>query len=260
MWFLRQCSNQRIVVLKKMDSTLKSYHYWCNCNANEVCQNISFLTYSFVVLAHVYRWILVRNQFKFKLNSLIAARFTQKYYSVKTKDSKIADGDALLVLENLKVKGYQTGSLLEGHNKRNTFKILEVGRRTIQLCSLFDQLMSKKYFSILQSVAKFHALPIALRLLRKSVFDTHVKPYLKPIDLYLHFDQDNVITKVSKFDFHLSDSICSSFRLFRRVYATAWIASNTLTKDCDQKWLNNWWSAVNGAKMVQFRMIHRTRP
>lgn len=45
-------------------------------------------------------------------------------------------------------------------------------------------------------MAEFHALPIALRLLKNNVFETRVKPYLKPIDLYVNYDSENVITKV----------------------------------------------------------------
>lgn len=48
----------------------------------------------------------------------------------------------------------------------------------------------------LQKMAEFHALPIALRLLKKDVFETRVRPYLKPIDLYVNYDSENVITKV----------------------------------------------------------------
>lgn len=50
-----------------------------------------------------------------------------------TKDSKMADGNALLVLENLKLKGYRTGNLLDGYNMRDTLKILEVSDKTSNL-------------------------------------------------------------------------------------------------------------------------------
>lgn len=41
-------------------------------------------------------------------------------------DSKIADGHSLLVLENIKVKGYQTGNCAAGFNRYDSLKIIEV--------------------------------------------------------------------------------------------------------------------------------------
>lgn len=50
-----------------------------------------------------------------------------------TIESKIADGDALLVLENLKLKGYRNGNLHVGFNKFDSLKILEVSDRAAHI-------------------------------------------------------------------------------------------------------------------------------
>lgn len=41
-------------------------------------------------------------------------------------DAKQADGDALLVLQNVKFLGYENGNRFEGFDKNTTLKILEV--------------------------------------------------------------------------------------------------------------------------------------
>lgn len=45
-------------------------------------------------------------------------------------------------------------------------------------------------------MAKFHALPIALRVTRPKVFEEKIKPYLQRINLYEGIDTDGEITKV----------------------------------------------------------------
>ncbi|XP_031618118.1 uncharacterized protein LOC116337579 [Contarinia nasturtii] len=83
---------------------------------------------------------------------------------------KIADKNALLVLENIKYKGYRIGDRTNGFNKYDAEVMLE-------------------------NIAKFHALPIALRVLRPSVFEEKIKPYLQRINLYEGIDTDGEITK-----------------------------------------------------------------
>lgn len=46
-------------------------------------------------------------------------------------------------------------------------------------------------------MAKFHALPIALRLSRPKIFDEKIRPYLQRINLYEGVDTDDQIMRVS---------------------------------------------------------------
>lgn len=48
-------------------------------------------------------------------------------------------------------------------------------------------------------MAKFHALPIALRLRRPEIFDEKIRPYLQRTNLYEEIDTDGEITRVSVF-------------------------------------------------------------
>nr|XP_023014587.1 uncharacterized protein LOC111504301 [Leptinotarsa decemlineata]XP_023014588.1 uncharacterized protein LOC111504301 [Leptinotarsa decemlineata] len=79
-----------------------------------------------------------------------------KYYgsrcNLEDKDTKV-DGNAVLILENLKIKGYYTENRKTG----------------------FDLPTSKL---LLRDVAKFHAVPLALKLKRPQSFDSYVKPHM----------------------------------------------------------------------------------
>lgn len=48
-------------------------------------------------------------------------------------------------------------------------------------------------------MAKFHALPIALRVLKPQIFDEKIRPYLVRTNLYEEIDTDGEITRVSVF-------------------------------------------------------------
>lgn len=45
-------------------------------------------------------------------------------------------------------------------------------------------------------MAKFHALPIALRLLQPKIFDEKIRPYLQRINLYEEVDKNGEICQV----------------------------------------------------------------
>lgn len=80
-----------------------------------------------------------------------------KYYGSRISldsNSKVLDRDALLVLENLQSSGYRAG------NRHKMFDLTHA-----QL--------------ILQQVAQFHALPIALRLKAPKEFEDNVRPYFR---------------------------------------------------------------------------------
>lgn len=52
---------------------------------------------------------------------------------------------------------------------------------------------------VVQRMAKFHAYPIALRLLQPDVFEAKVRPYLQPFNSYESIDKNDAVYKVSFF-------------------------------------------------------------
>lgn len=77
--------------------------------------------------------------------------FPKCYGARVSIDKDEVDDDAVLIFENLKVKGYATDDRMKGFD--------------------FDDAKL-----ILQGLAKFHAIPIALRLLRPEVFQKKIAP------------------------------------------------------------------------------------
>uniref|UniRef100_A0A1B0D3I1 CHK kinase-like domain-containing protein n=1 Tax=Phlebotomus papatasi TaxID=29031 RepID=A0A1B0D3I1_PHLPP len=73
-------------------------------------------------------------------------------------DTKSVDADAVLLLENVKVKGYIVGERSKGFDIEHTELILK-------------------------NVAKFHAAPIALRYKNPEIFEQKVRCHLKKIDI-----------------------------------------------------------------------------
>lgn len=49
-------------------------------------------------------------------------------------------------------------------------------------------------------MAKFHAYPIALRLLRPNVFEDKIRPYLTPFNIYENIDENGIVFKVKRFE------------------------------------------------------------
>ncbi|XP_055323920.1 uncharacterized protein LOC129578808 isoform X2 [Sitodiplosis mosellana] len=95
--------------------------------------------------------------------------FIQCYGARNSLDS-IADQNALLVLENIKSRGFKIGDRANGFNMRDAEVVLE-------------------------NMAKFHAVPIALRLLRPKIFDEKIRPYLQPTKIFGQIDTDGEITR-----------------------------------------------------------------
>ncbi|XP_059616957.1 uncharacterized protein LOC132261924 isoform X2 [Phlebotomus argentipes] len=73
-------------------------------------------------------------------------------------ESESVDGDAVLLLENMKVKGYSVGERSKGFDMEHTKLILK-------------------------NMAKFHAAPIALRYKKPAIFEEKVRVHLKKIDI-----------------------------------------------------------------------------
>lgn len=93
-------------------------------------------------------------------------------------DAKKADQNALLVLRNIKVLGFENGNRFEGFDKGTTFKILEVN-----LIVLLDCLRWMCMYCNQQTLADMHALPIAIRILKPERFEKTFRPHFKPIDM-----------------------------------------------------------------------------
>lgn len=55
------------------------------------------------------------------------------YFAYLQTDKKVADQNALLVLENIKVKGFNIGDRTNGFDKNDTETILEVSLLYLQL-------------------------------------------------------------------------------------------------------------------------------
>lgn len=91
--------------------------------------------------------------------------------------SDVVDNDAVLVLENLKVKGFGCGLRAKGFNKQDTEFILK-------------------------HLARFHAVPIAIRYLKSEVFEKEIMPSLRKIDMSdgmpenMMMDFNNVTTEL----------------------------------------------------------------
>lgn len=97
-------------------------------------------------------------------------------------------------MENIKVKKFNIGDRANGFNKNDTEAILEV---SICDCANKFTISKSNFFSIVQKMAKFHALPIAMRLLKPEIFDEKIRPFLQRINLYEGVDKNGEICQVS---------------------------------------------------------------
>ncbi|RZC37802.1 EcKinase and/or DUF1679 domain containing protein [Asbolus verrucosus] len=77
-------------------------------------------------------------------------------------NKEYADNEAVLLLENLKVLGYEVGDRNSGFDLKTTELILK-------------------------ALAKFHAVPIAMKILKPEIFRKRIKPFFTP---YKVFDMD----------------------------------------------------------------------
>lgn len=105
-------------------------------------------------------------------------------------DAKCADADAVVLLENTKVLNYINGDRHVGFNVQETVAILKVESN---MHSLFSINLNDTYY--LQSLAKFHALGIAMRRLQPKLFEAHVSPQLDAVNLILN-DEDTQMVDV----------------------------------------------------------------
>ncbi|EDW11007.1 uncharacterized protein LOC6575556 [Drosophila mojavensis] len=75
------------------------------------------------------------------------------------------DRDAVLVQENLTIRGFQPGNRHKPYDLQHTVLILHY-------------------------MAQFHALPIALRLKKPTVFESKIRPYFKKFDMNKNMEAD----------------------------------------------------------------------
>lgn len=160
------------------------------------------------------------------------------------------DQNAVLLLENLKIEGYVT-------ENRN------VG---------FDFSTTKL---ILQKLAQFHAIPLALKLKKPKEFELKIKPYLKevimvpseasenafdPLTLIIEtIEQDPFCSKyypklkplVEKFVGMKKHQVTTKDFLATVVHCDLWV-NNVMIKPVDGK--------VEGVKLVDFQMTHYDSP
>lgn len=99
-------------------------------------------------------------------------------------DAVRADRNALLVLQNIRVQGYENGNRCQGFDKNETMKILTVNSGSITFSRITHTQTTNKMFHFIQQIlADMHALPIALRLLKPKKFEKTFRPHFKPIDM-----------------------------------------------------------------------------
>lgn len=99
-----------------------------------------------------------------------------------------------MLLENTKVQNYVNGDRHVGFNVEETFAVLKV-----KCYFTFDFFIIQLtlLLSDLQSLAKFHAIGIAMRHLQPTLFNEHISPYLEAVNLILD-DNDTQMVDVSR--------------------------------------------------------------
>lgn len=101
-------------------------------------------------------------------------------------DATCADADAIILLENTTILNYINADRQIGFNVEQTLAILKV--MAIDIIN-FDYL---KCCINLQSLAKFHALGIAMRHLQPALFDS-ISTHLKAVNLILNDDDTQML-------------------------------------------------------------------
>lgn len=94
-------------------------------------------------------------------------RYFGSRISLNPEATKV-DRDAVLVQENLTIRGYQPGDRHKSYDLQHTVLILHY-------------------------MAQFHALPLALRLKKPKVFDSKIRPYFKKFDMNENMEEDTQV-------------------------------------------------------------------
>lgn len=168
-----QFTCQRSHVWRRMRFILNSFRQWSSCKLKQkyLKRNKSMALSSTLVL--VFHLRLVCSVYQTPWKKLIYAIFFMQ------SDAKQADQNALLVLRNIKVLGFENGNRFQGFDKGTTFKILEVNSIALVLSNCVRWM----FMCIEQTMADMHALPIAIRILKPRRFEKTFRPHFKPIDM-----------------------------------------------------------------------------
>lgn len=168
-----QFTCQRSHMWRRMRFILNSFRQWSSCKLKQkyLKRNKSMALSSTLVL--VFHLRLVCSVYQTPWKKLIYAIFFMQ------SDAKQADQNALLVLRNIKVLGFENGNRFQGFDKGTTFKILEVNSIALVLSNCVRWM----FMCIEQTMADMHALPIAIRILKPRRFEKTFRPHFKPIDM-----------------------------------------------------------------------------
>lgn len=102
-------------------------------------------------------------------------------------DSDFVDEDAVLILENLKILGYDVGDRLVGLDKQHAYRLLE-------------------------DLARFHAVPIAHKIIKPDEFNKIIKPVIKGCRMADGFPEDSIQKSIQDIEVILEqDEICKKY-------------------------------------------------
>lgn len=99
-----------------------------------------------------------------------------------------------MLLENIKVQNFVNVDRRIGfdiHETRAVIKVFYQSNQINLLISLCLNLMTSLRF--LKQLAKFHSLCIATRRLEPIVFDSRIRPFLKPINTMITSDSERLV-------------------------------------------------------------------
>lgn len=139
------------------------------CPPNEWIRNMFNTPVTFKKEEAVYKEISITLQaFETEYGLSEMTYFFPKYYgsrlSLNTNSTEV-DDDAVILLENLKVRGYEVGDRFEG----------------------FDLKTSR---SIVKALAKFHSVALALKIQKPETFQKYVTPNTKKMQAFTDLSED----------------------------------------------------------------------
>lgn len=149
------------IVLKTAKDETEVLHLVAKmCPPNEWVKNMFNIPITFKKEVSMYKTVsVVLNEFLLEYGDEENMDVFARYYGSRISldpSSNVVDDDAVLLLENLKVKGYSIGNRFEGFDLRTSEQIVKV-------------------------LANFQAITLALKLKRPNIFNERIKPILQPM-------------------------------------------------------------------------------
>lgn len=157
------------VTIQEPNHSSRELHLVAKCRpANEVLCDIFNIQITFKKEMDMYLKVipaLTKFEEEYNANCNISELFAKCYGArINLKPgSDIIDEDAVILLENLKVEGFDVGNRLMGFNEEHVYRILE-------------------------DLATFHAVPVAFKLKKTKEFETDFLPVLKGVKMGDVFD------------------------------------------------------------------------